>query len=161
MGAQESLFLCSAALHCQQPPSEGHVREERLGPGFPVLKIRDSQMRTEPISPMPGPGPLSHALLLALGLFGGDWSFGMSQRPLTLILLQKYRDTNGRRIVIQIGGIYTTLCQEKGILLQKYRDINGRCIAILFKSIGVRGQFDSPEHWRLHFLTQDLGSRPV
>ena len=62
-----------------------------------------------------------------------------------LILLQKYRDTNGRRIVIQIGGAYTTFCQEEGILLQKYRDRNGRCIAILFKSIGVRGRFDSPD----------------
>ena len=44
----------------------------------------------------------------------------VSQRPLTLILLQKYRDTNGRRIAIQIGGVYTTFCQEEGILLQKY-----------------------------------------
>ena len=70
---------------------------------------------------------------------------GVSQQPLTLILLQKYRDTNGRRIVIQIGGVYTTFCQEEGILLQKYRDRNGRCMAILFKSIGVRGQFDYPE----------------
>ena len=43
-------------------------------------------------------------------------SLGVFQRPLTLILLQKQRDTNGRRIVIQIGGVYTTLCQEKGIL---------------------------------------------
>ena len=31
---------------------------------------------------------------------------GLLQRPLTLILLQKYRDTNGSRIVIQIGGVY-------------------------------------------------------
>ena len=67
------------------------------------------------------------------------------ERPLTLILLQKYRATNGRRIVIQIGGVCTTFCQEGGILLQKYRDRNGRCIAILFKSIGVRGQFDAPD----------------
>ena len=44
----------------------------------------------------------------------------MLQRPLTLILLKKYRDTNGRRIAIQIGGVYTTFCQEEGILLQKY-----------------------------------------
>ena len=70
---------------------------------------------------------------------------GVSQRPLTLILLQKYRDTNGRRIVIQIGGVYTTFCQEGGILLQKYRDRNGRCIAIRFKNIGVSGRFDSPD----------------
>ena len=40
--------------------------------------------------------------------------------------------------------IYYFLPKE-GILLQKYRDRNGRCIAILFKSIGVRGRFDSPE----------------
>ena len=70
---------------------------------------------------------------------------GVSQRPLTLILLQKYRNTNGSRIVIQIGGVYTALCQKEGILSQKYRDRNGRCIAILFKSIGVRGRFDSPD----------------
>ena len=48
--------------------------------------------------------------------------------------------------MIQIGGVYTTFCQEKGIFLQKYRDTNGRCIAILFKSIGVRGRLDSPEN---------------
>ena len=51
--------------------------------------------------------------------------------------------------MIQIGGVPTTFCQEEGILLQKYRDRNGRCIAILFKSIGVRGRFDSPENWRV------------
>ena len=70
---------------------------------------------------------------------------GVFQRPLTLILLQKYRDTNGRRIAIRIGGVYTTFCQEEGILLQKYRDRNGRCIAILFKGNGVRGRSHSPE----------------
>ena len=47
--------------------------------------------------------------------------------------------------MIQIGGVYTIFCQEEGILLQKYRDRNGRCIAILFKNIGVRGRCDSPE----------------
>ena len=45
--------------------------------------------------------PNSNLLLLELGV---------SRRPLTLILLQKYRDTNGRRIVIQIGGVYITFC---------------------------------------------------
>ena len=35
--------------------------------------------------------------------------------------------------MIQIGGVYTTFCQEEGMLLQKYRDRNGRCIAILFR----------------------------
>ena len=33
--------------------------------------------------------------------------------------------------------------------MQKVGDRNGRCLAILFKSIGVRGQFDSPEYWGL------------
>ena len=41
----------------------------------------------------------------------------------------------------QIGGAYTTFCQEEAILLQKHRDRNGRCIATLFKSIGVGGRF--------------------
>ena len=50
--------------------------------------------------------------------------------------------------MIQIGGVYSTFCQEEGILLPKYRDRNGRCIAILFKSIGVRGRCDSPEKSR-------------
>ena len=34
--------------------------------------------------------------------------------------------------MIQFGA-YTTFCQGEGILLQKYRDRNGRCIAILSK----------------------------
>ena len=79
-----------------------------------------------------------------------DPHLGVFQRPLTLILLRKYRDTNERRIVIQIGGVYTTFCQEEGIFLQKYRDRNERCIAILFKSIGVRGRCDSPDSYQAH-----------
>ena len=47
--------------------------------------------------------------------------------------------------MIQIGGVHTTFCQEEGILLQKYRDRNGRCIMILSKSVGVRGRFYSPD----------------
>ena len=46
--------------------------------------------------------------------------------------------------MIQIG-VYNSFYQEEGILVQKYRDRNGRCIAILFKAIGVRGRCDSPE----------------
>ena len=38
--------------------------------------------------------------------------------------------------MIQIGVVYTTLCQREGILLQKYHDRNGRYIAILFKVLG-------------------------
>ena len=45
---------------------------------------------------------------------------GVFQRPLTLMLVQKYRDTNGSRIMRQTG-VYTTFCQEEGALLQRYR----------------------------------------
>ena len=65
------------------------------------------------------------------------------QRPLTLILLQQLRDTNGRRIVIQVGGVYTTFFQVLGILCKNIAIEMGR-VSILFKSIGVRGRFDSP-----------------
>ena len=81
----------------------------------------------------------SSTLNLFRSIFSDFLKLGVFQRP--LILLQKYRDTNGSRIVIQIVAS-TTFCQEKSILLQKYRDRNGRCIAILFKSIGVRGRFN-------------------
>ena len=47
--------------------------------------------------------------------------------------------------MIQIGGENAAFRQEEGILLQKYRDRNGRCIAILCKSIGVRGRCGSPD----------------
>ena len=70
---------------------------------------------------------------------------GVSQRPLTLILSQKYRDTNGRRIVIQIGGVYTTSCHREGIHLQKYAIEMGGVSRYFFACIGVRGRFDSPE----------------
>ena len=59
-------------------------------------------------------------------LVGNTW-IGVCQQPLALILLQNDRDTNGSRIVIQIGGVYT-FCQEEGMLFQKYRNRNGRCI---------------------------------
>ena len=38
---------------------------------------------------------------------------GVFQRPLTLILLQKHRDRSGSHIVIQIGGVYTTVWQKR------------------------------------------------
>ena len=96
------------------------------------------------------------AFLLTVGSF--LLRLGVCQRRLTLILLQKYRDTldtNGRSIMIHVGGVYTTFCQEEGILLQKYRDRMGRCIAILFKSIGVRGRCDSPDYSGAFLLTVD------
>ena len=67
---------------------------------------------------------------------------GVLQRPLTLILLQKYRDTNGRRIVIQIGGVYATFCRHTFAQAPRqkwevYRDT--------FQKYRVRGRFDSPD----------------
>ena len=38
--------------------------------------------------------------------------------------------------MIQIGGVYTTLCQKEGMFSQKHRNRNGRCIAILSKVSG-------------------------
>ena len=106
----------------------------------------------------PPSGTLLHFLLRdrhsLLELF---LSWGVFQRPLTLILLQKHCDTSGRRIVIQIDGVYTTFCQKEGILLQKYRDRNGRCIAILFRSIRVRGRFDSSDELCLWSLFPVFG----
>ena len=55
---------------------------------------------------------------------------------------EAYRDINSWCAYIYI---YIAFWQEESILLQKYRDRNGRCIAILFKSIGVRGRCDPPE----------------
>ena len=124
------------------------------GPFFTVKGPRAPQApRRRPPGPSPPPSPEGPPLFcshqnrtIAIASdFRDTLNRGVPQRPLTLILLQKYRDTNGRRIVIQIGGVYTTFCQEEGILLQKYRDRNGRCIVILFKNIGVRGRFDSPD----------------
>ena len=45
-------------------------------------------------------GNLPNRKLEPLERFYGPSSMGMLQRPLTWILLQKYRDTHGRRIVI-------------------------------------------------------------
>ena len=38
---------------------------------------------------------------------------------------------------MQIGGVYTTFCQEGGHTLQKYRDRNESCMATLFKVSGL------------------------
>ena len=47
--------------------------------------------------------------------------------------------------MMQIGGVYTTFSQEESMLFQTHRDRNGRRITFLFKCIGVRGRFDSPD----------------
>ena len=60
-------------------------------------------------------------------------SLGVFRRLLTLLLLQMHRDTNGKHIVIQIGGVCVTYNQREGIILQKYLDTNGRRITIFSK----------------------------
>ena len=114
-------------------------------PSLPPRRLRPLPL---PFSPPPPGSDTMSGWLKSSGASGGSLHLGVFQRPLTLILLQKYRDTNGRHIVIQIGGVtgvYTTLCQKEGIHLQKYRDRNGKCIAILFQSIGVRGRCGFPD----------------
>ena len=82
---------------------------------------------------------LSRNCLRKLRFYSGGCFFRVG-----LPFMKKYRHTNGRHIVIQICGVYTTFCQEEGILLQKYRDRNGRCIAILFQ---VSGQVSIGLSW--------------
>ena len=78
-----------------------------------------------------------------------DWGVPTTPDPNTPAKVSRHkweacRDT--------IGGVYTTFCQEEGILLQKSCDRNGRCISILFKSIRVRGRFDSPDRVKIDSL---------
>ena len=63
------------------------------------------------------------------------------------MLLQKYRDSNGKRIVMQSCGLRIASDQQAGILMRKSCDTNGTRIAILFKckDIAVRGRCDSLE----------------
>ena len=72
------------------------------------------------------------------------------QTPFVGLLLQqgeqKHSDTNGEPYHDISGGVDATFSQEEGILLRKYRNRNGKCVTLLLKCIGVRGQFDSPEH---------------
>ena len=61
-----------------------------------------------------------------------------------------------RRIVIQIGGVYTTFCHREGIHLQKYAIEMGGVSRYFLTGIGVRGRCDSPKYserleWR-HLL---------
>ena len=71
-------------------------------------------------------------------------SLWVLQRQLTLILLQRCHDTNGRHIAIQMGGVYTNSNQQDGMLLRKYpSETNVSCIAVLFKSIMVRNRCHS------------------
>ena len=53
-----------------------------------------------------------------------------------------------------------SFCQEGGILLQKYRDRNGSCATILFKGMGVRGRFDSPDLKKLQYSSNLCHSTP-
>ena len=90
-------------------------------------------------------------------------SGGVPTTPLHLILLQKYADTYGSRIVIQVGDLQLRERERErereGVLSQKYRDRNGRCIAILFESVGVGGRFDSRDISRLPFFISAVNSR--
>ena len=64
---------------------------------------------------------------------------------------------------MQLWGVYILLSAKRGACFCKdYHNRNGRCIAILFKSIGVRGRFDSPDtdcccRQEMAGISRDLG----
>ena len=81
----------------------------------PPNTIRISQLANPQLLPKTQIWPLLSSCRLCT-----QSSLGVSQWPLALFLLQKYRDPNGRRIVIQIqiSAVYTTFRQEEGILFK-------------------------------------------
>ena len=62
---------------------------------------------------------------------------------------------------MQIGGVSTTFCHEEGMLLQKHRDRNGTCNAVLCRSIGVWGRFDSTDATGHRCPTYRLQGNPL
>ena len=60
--------------------------------------------------------------------------------------------------MIQIGGVYTTVCHREGIHLQKYAIEMGGVSRYFFTCIGVRGRFDSPDLHLFYLLTVVCGS---
>ena len=75
------------------------------------LKISEGQLQ----------GVTSFSLLfLSLSLSLSLYLFGSALTPADPTLLQDYRNINGRRI--QIGGLYPSSDQEKGIALQEHGD---------------------------------------
>ena len=68
-------------------------------------------------------------------------NWGVFERPLTLILLQKHRDTNGRRVVMRIGVcIYYFLPREGHLFAKASRKRNLRCIVLRYFAKKKRGQ---------------------
>ena len=79
---------------------------------------------------------------------------------MTLILLQKYRDTNGSRIVIQLAAYVLlsakrsayfckSIAIEMGGASQYFSKVSGSGVDLTLLtnglSVGVRGRFDSPD----------------
>ena len=70
------------------------------------------------------------------------WSLsdlGMLQRPLTLILLKKHRDANGRRIVIQTSGVYIQLSAKTRAYFGKNIAIEMGGISRYFSTVSGSG----------------------
>ena len=73
---------------------------------------------------------------LRKGLF-----WGVFQRALTPVLLQKCRKMQRGAVSIQIGGVITTFCQGESILLQKYHEstIEVRGVSRYFSKVSGPG----------------------
>ena len=71
---------------------------------------REEKLKKLTLSPLLGGSSLG-------GPLGARSIWGAFQQPLTVILVQKHCDINGNRVVIHMGGVYTTSNQGKGTLL--------------------------------------------
>ena len=69
-------------------------------------------------------------------------TLGVLQRLLTLIF---HRDTDGSRIVLQMGGVCTTLRQDEGMLCKSIAIGMGGVSRYFSKVLGSWGRFDSPD----------------
>ena len=83
---------------------------------------------------------------------------GVFERPLTLILLQKHRDTHGSRIVIQIGGVYILLSANKKAYFCKSLAIEMGGVSRYFCSQRCR---DQGSIWLSWFQTQTHNRRQI
>ena len=67
---------------------------------------------------------------------GSPKVLGVFQRPLTLILLQKYHDTNKRGIVRQIGRAYTLSAKRRAYICKSIAIETGVVSRYFFEILG-------------------------
>ena len=122
--------------------------QKTLGRPFLQLAKTSSAPSPDHFGQCWGFGPLQQALWVATFAFTIDFDvlfLRAFQRPLTLMLLQEFRDRNGSRIVIQIG-VYTTFCQEADIVLRKSIAIEMGGVSRYFSNVSGSKQ-NFPGRW--------------